>query len=280
VAKVQQQILVYTDFTEVGEKSIKWAIFLAKKFSKNLLLIHVINENTYNYFEKNEIDRQVKETLNELCISIKNEHNLDCDYYAEEGCTCTIINSTAERIDAFIVVLGTHGKNDLQFLSGSAAGKIIRKSRIPYFVVQKNSILPDDKKNIILPIDTQKENKEKAGWVSYFARHLSTIADMVFYPSDEERQRNNIVFCSNFFHELNISYKKHELKKSPFNNINSEALKYAVNNDGLMLVIITTKNPDFLNKIFGFPETKIISNSSGIPVLCINPKKDLYIPCI
>jgi hypothetical protein len=280
MAKVQQQILVYTDFTEIGKKSIDWGIFLAKKFSKQLLLIHVINENTCNCFEKNDIEFQVNETLKEICISVNNEHDIECDYYAEEGCTCTIINSTAEKIDAFIVVLGTHGKNDPQFLSGSSAGKIIRKSRMPYFVIQKNTPEPDNSKNIILPVDAQKETKEKTGWVSYFSKHLVTPVEILFFPSDEEKQKNNIFFCSKFFNELNVEYSKHELKKTLPGNINSEAVKYAYGNDKLMVVIITTKEADIFNKIFGFPEDRIISNTSGIPVLCINPKKDLYIPCI
>jgi len=152
-----QKILIYTDFTEVGEKSVLWGIFLAKKFKKELYIIHVINENSYNYFSKENVKQEANEALLDLSNKINNDYHIKCEFHVEEGCTCTIINSEAERIDAFMILLGTHGKNDPQYLSGSSAIKIIRKSRIPYFVIQKNSPVPDDDKAIVLPMDLRKE---------------------------------------------------------------------------------------------------------------------------
>ncbi|MDD3860343.1 MAG: universal stress protein [Bacteroidales bacterium] len=274
-----QNILAYTDFTEVGEKSILWAIFLAKKFKRNLQIIHVINENTYNYFSKNETHFEVKETLEEYCKTIKADHNLNCEYFVDEGCTCTIINSLAERVDAFLIVLGTHGKNDPQFLSGQSAVKIIRKSRIPYFVVQKNSPVPDDHKNIAMSLNSLKEMKEKTGWVTYFAKNIKIWIDIIYYDINDPKLKNNLKFCIKFFEKYELVYKNHILPKSNI-PINTAALKTAFEEDSFCLAIITTKEENFLHKIFGFPETKIISNTLGMPILCINPKKDLYIPCI
>ena len=97
-----------------------------------------------------------------------------------------------------MIVLGTHGKNDPQFLSGSAAVKIIRKARIPYFVVQKNSPFPNDKKNIVMPIDYRKEAKEKTGWVTYFSKNLKIDIDLVYYQNPEDSLKNNLKFCKNF----------------------------------------------------------------------------------
>jgi len=274
-----QNILVYTDFTEVGEKSLQWAIFLAKKFKRNLHIIHVINENTYSYFSKSDTHFEVKEALSEICKTIKAEHNIICDFLVDEGCTCTIINSTAEKLDAFLIILGTHGKNDPQFLSGHAAVKIIRKARIPYFVVQKNSPVPDGSKNIVIPLNTMKEMKEKTGWVTYFAKNIKTAIDIVFYENADERITNNIKFCTQFFDKFDLVYNKHGLKLS-HNSIDSKAVKIAAEEGSLCATILTTKDETIIHRIFGFPETKIVSNSFGVPILCINPKKDLYIPCI
>ena len=188
-------ILVYTDFTEVGDKSIRWAIFLAKKFRRQLQIIYVINENSLIYFSKKNVESEATEVLKALCLEIEKDHNIKCDFFLEEGCTCTAINSTAERVDAFIIVLGTHGLNDPQFLSGNSAVKIIRKSRIPYFVVQKNSPTPDDKKNIVMPLDIRKEMKEKTGWVTYFAKNISLDIDIIIKKSTENKLLNNIKFC-------------------------------------------------------------------------------------
>jgi len=277
--KKVQNILVYTDFTEVGEKSVQWGIFIAKMFKRRIHLIHVVNENTYNYFNKTTAKEDSKKALHDLSEKISNEHGIVTDFYVEEGCTCTIINSEAERRDAFLILIGTHGKNDPQYLSGSAAVKIIRKSRIPYFVIQKNTPVPDAKRNIVLPMGIRKEMKEKTGWVTYFAKNLLTSIDIVYKKSEEESVKSNLVFVNRFFDKYKLVRQKHILKNSR-ENLNKQALRFADDAQALMIVILTTKNENLIHKVLGFPETSIISNSKGIPVLCVNPKKYLYIPCI
>jgi hypothetical protein len=242
-------------------------------------LIHVINENTYNYFNKSTANEDAKKALFNYCETIKKDHNIIADFYVEEGCTCTIINSEAERRDAFLVVLGTHGKNDPQYLSGAGAIKIIRKARMPYFVVQKNSPFPDNKRNIVLPMGISKEMKEKSGWVTYFSKNLLIGIDILYKQSDESDIKKNLIFVTKFFDKYKLVYKDHKLDNKK-EKLNKQALKFAAENDSLMMVILTTKKENFIHKIFGFPETGIISNTKGIPILCVNPKKDLYIPCI
>ena len=274
-----QNILVYTDFTEVGEKSVQWAIYLAKKFKRRLHFIHVINENSYNYFDKGTVKEDAKKALHNYCDNVKKDYGIESDLYVEEGCTCTIINSEAERRDAFMVVLGTHGKNDPQYLSGASVVKIIRKARMPYFVVQKNSPVPDNKKNILLPLGISKEMKEKTGWVTYLGKNLLSGIDVVYKESDEENVKKNLYFAKRFFDKYKLVVNQH-LLPSKSEKLNKQALKFASNNDSMMMVILTTKKENIIHKIFGLPETGIISNNKGLPILCINPKKDLYIPCI
>jgi len=280
MAKIQQKIVIYTDFSSVGQKSIEWGIFLAKKFEKNILLIHVIDNNSKNYFKNEDVFDAATKMLTVLCKEIEEKENILIEHYVEEGCTCKIINSTAEKNDAFLVILGSHSRNDLQFLSAVEIGKIIRKSRIPYFIVQKNSPKPNNNHSIFLPIDLRKENKEKTGWVSYFAKNIKTNIKIISTINNDNTINNNIIFCSKFFNELNLNYEKIIINCSFFSNIEYESVKFSINNDALCVVILTTKEENFINKIFGFREDKIISNKFGMPILCINPKKDLYIPCI
>lgn len=275
-----QKILIYTDFSVVGEKSIEYGVFFAERFKKDIYLVHVVDENSRNYFGKENTIEKAKEMLMDVSEKINNKKFINCDYHVEEGCTCTIINSNAERIDAFFIILGVHGTNDPQFLSGASAGKIIRKSRIPYFVVTKNSIMPESNKSIVLPIDIRKENKEKIGWVSYFAKNLPSDVKIIFSENNETKIKNNVAFSINFFKNLNISYEKVIFQKSIKKSIEKRAVKFAKNNDYLFVVALSTKESTIFDKIFGYREDSLISNPDSIPILCINPQKDLYIPCI
>lgn len=271
-------ILVYTDLTAVGERSVQWGAYLAEKFKMKLMIVHVINENTYNYFPKNTAEEEVKKVLADYCETIKRDNDIDCEFYVEEGCTCTIINSTAERIDAYLVVLGNHGKNDPQYLSGVSALKIIRKARIPYFVIQKNTPSPNYGRKIVSPIDLSKEAKEKVGWVTYFAKHLDEIIEIVYKPTDDPLLRNNLTFAHNFYDKYELPNNEYAVNRRK--STNELALEFAFDNSCKMMVVTTTKEDSIMYKLFGYPETKILSNEKGIPVLCVNPRKDLYIPCI
>lgn len=275
----KQEILVYTDFTSVSEKSILWAIFLAKNFNVGLHIIHVINENSHIYFSKSNMHAEITEVLLHLSEQIHNDHNIITTYTIEEGCTCTMLNSTATKIDALLIVVGVHSKNDMQFLSATSAVKMIRKSNIPYFIVREHSQMPDTNKNIVISIDSTKEKKEQVSWVSYFAKHLSTEVEMFYYDIDDLRIKNNILFCTRFFDKLNIKYNYNGLEKK-IKSLNSTMISNLNNRKDLCIVTIMTKNENILHRIFGFPETQIICNKLLLPTLCINPRHDLYIPCV
>lgn len=274
-----QQILVYTDFTPVSNNSLAWGVYFAKKFEKEILLIHVINDNSYHIFDKDSIEFDVENRLKSIAKKIKEEHNIKCSTYFEEGCTCTVINSSAESHDTFFNIIGIHGKNDMQFLSGHSASKIIRKSRIPYFTVQKNSKLPVEFNFAVLPIDTRKEMKEQTGWVTYLAKNLNIGIDIFIPNINDERLRNNFSFCTKFFSKFDLEFNKVISPKKYF-GFRKSVINYAENNNSPFIVTLSTKELSLIDWVFGPTEARTISNKKGVPVFIINPKKDLYVPCI
>ncbi len=274
-----QQILIYTDFTPLGNKCIEWGIFFAKKFEKELLILHVINDNSYHIFKKNNIEKDVKNKLQEISYNIEKQHKIKCITYFEEGCNCTIINSVAEAHDTFFNIIGVHGKRDPQYLSGQAAIKIIKKSRIPFFCVQRNSKIPSEISPVIMPMDTKKEMKEQTGWVTYLAKNLKTEIEIFLPDIKDNRLKNNIIFCTNFFSKFDLKYSK-VISPAKYFGFNKSAIDYADKHNSLFMLSMTSKEPSFIDWILDPPEVKTISNKNGIPVFIINPKKDLYIPCI
>ncbi len=274
-----QQILIYTDFTPLGNKCIKWGIFFAKKFEKNILLLHVINDNTYHLFRKKNIENDVKGKLDEIAENIKKHHGIKCNTYYEEGCNCTIINSTAESFDTFFNIIGVHGKSDPQFLSGHAATKIIRKSRIPFFVLQRNSRLPEKVSPLLLPVNTKKEMKETIGWVTYLAKSLPSEIDVFTPNSDDNRIKSNLAFSYNFFRKFDLRYNK-VITEAKYIGFSKRALEYSANNNSLFMISLSSKSLSIIDFIFGAPETNLMSNKKGIPIFIITPDKDLYVPCI
>jgi hypothetical protein len=273
-----QEVLVYTDFTSAGDKAIEWGIYLAQNLKKNLLILHVINDNTPQDKDLNNKDETTKKRLNNLVTEISNQNKIITESYYEEGCTCSIINATAERRNVAFIIAAIHGLNDPQYLSGKSLIKIVRKARIPYLVLQKNSPKPNENKAILLPITMQKEIKQKVGWATFFAFKLMEKIQLI-QPKNTEDLASNIQFAHKFFKSFEIDFSEQQFNTSQF-KIKTHCIKIADTSKHLMLVVLTTKNLSVYNRIFGTEETRLIANKKGLPVLLINPKNDLYIPCL
>lgn len=274
-----QQILIYIDFTNISNKCIEWGAFFAEKFEKNILLLHVINDNTKYLLKNDNIEDEVETKLKSLSSEISDKYGIKTDYYYEEGCDCTIINSTAESFDCFFNVIGVHGKNDPQFFSGFSAAKVIRKSRVPFFVIQPNTPSPDINKPLLLPVNVQKEIKETVGWVTFLAKNLTTGVEVFMPQSDDIRVKNNLSFSVNFLKKFNLRFNK-VITSAKYFRFKSKALDYAHKSDCLLMVSLGTVKLSIFEHIFGDPAARVISNNKGMPVFIITPKKDLYVPCI
>ena len=273
-----QEILVYTDFTSAGDKAIEWGTYLAQNLKKNLLILHVINDNTPQDKDLSSKDETVKKRLKELIAEISNQAKIIVDSYFEEGCTCSIINATAERRNVAFIITAIHGLNDPQYLSGKSVLKIVSKARIPYLVLQKNSPKPEENKDLLFPVTMQKEIKQKVGWASFFAFKLMEKIQIIL-PQNTEDLTSNIQFAHKFFKSFEIDFSEQQFNTSQF-KINKHCIKIADISKHLMLVTINTNNRSLYKRIFGSEESRLIANKKGLPVLLINPKDDLYIPCL
>ncbi len=274
-----KQILVYTDFTQVGKKAIAHAIQITKIFKGDLHLMHIIDDNTYRLFKKKDAEVETKKELERIQTEIKNTHNIDCQTIIEQGCTCEEINSTAEKLSVAIIVLGIHQSNQLQYLTPKNAIKIIKKSRIPFLCVQENTTVENSYDKIILPLNFLKEAKEKVSWAAYFGKLNSAEINILLPVKTDEYINNNLIFAKKFFKQFGVNFSiKHE-GKTAF-HIDSQAIKYSSKNGKPMVIIINKKKMSLLDYIFGPSEKKFIGNKYNIPVLSLNPRDDLFVPCI
>lgn len=149
------KILFATDLSEQSRKSLSWAMAMARKHNAQLLMLNVIedvalsslqihfSEKEWNEFRQ-RIDNEAKEMMQKrlaaFCDEVKNEMP-QCPYVADEilvrrGNPVEKIIDTAEKQGCDIIVMGTHGTGGLtDTLMGSTARRVLRRSKIPVFVV-------------------------------------------------------------------------------------------------------------------------------------------------
>jgi nucleotide-binding universal stress UspA family protein len=278
----KQQVLVPYDFSEAAENALIYGIELARLFTCEVSIIHAISKK---HADKNFHDAETtaKTSLSALANNIIGKHRLMVNVYVFQGEVRDLIDKFYEKINAIAVIAGLNSvKKKTHYFT---AGKLVtdyRNLRVPLIVV--HDIMPRKTmySNIVLPLDFNRESKEKSAW----AGHISTLnrskvrilirkyKDAYFAAS----LRNNIVLVKKLYENLGVDY---EIIKEPdiTVDIDKYAVEYAWLNNADLLVIMATKDVAVDDLLLGLKEKKIVDNRYKLPVMLINPRDDLYLPC-
>jgi nucleotide-binding universal stress UspA family protein len=267
--KINNIILVPTDFSEVCENAMHQAAEAAKFFKYELYLLHVIDKNTNAYLkdEKLGID-SIYSRLQEVADGLIARYGIDVKIKAEDGNIFTTINSVAQHLGAKLVYLGTHGKIGMQKLTGSFALKVITESPAPVIVVQKRKFNKGFR-HILLPITSDSGPWEKTIWASFMAKQLNAKIHLYSIPGKSIEGTTNIL--TKYFDEHNVEYTATTVEKST--NFSQQVIDHATSNNFDLIMIMTNPDKSWTKYLLGSYDEEIIFNTSQIPVMCINPRK-------
>ena len=261
----KKTLIVPWDFTEVAKNALYHAIKIARTIDVNITLLHIGKEDDNTIVRMNE-------SISE-CLKIK---NVNINWIIKDGSIFSTISDTAEAMGSVFVVMGTHGMTGVQKLVGSKALKVIAESNVPFIVIQKPPT-EETFKNIVMPVDFTKENKEKLRWADFISRYFNTKLHLFIpFVSDNtllKQIKANLAYAKNYLDERNIKYEiKASQKKGKFSE---QTVAFAEEMKADLIMIMTTKDIGIADYIFAADEQNIISNKPGIPVMCINPRLDI-----
>ena len=154
-------ILYATDLSDNAAHAFRHAIGVARCFGGRIHILHVLPEvdtAVLNYvstvmgketladFElvhKTEIKDAIRQRLHQFAKDELGDHPEDVDRVASvevhHGNPVVEILAAADRIDADLIVMGTHSKGALKYaFLGSVAEKVLRKSHRPALVIPLN----------------------------------------------------------------------------------------------------------------------------------------------
>jgi len=139
-------ILFPTDFSPASQEALRWSTSLARDTGAKLVIVHVEEPPmAYGggelYMPSDEGDReQLRRALVQvvpLDAKIPFEHKLLV------GDPATAIVETAEKDDADLIVLGTHGRTGLtRLLMGSVAEAVVRRAKCPVVTIKQAAKVP------------------------------------------------------------------------------------------------------------------------------------------
>ncbi|MGB4234274.1 MAG: universal stress protein [Bacteroidales bacterium] len=272
-------ILVPFDFTEVANCAVDHAANIAKDLEIPVVLLHIINKDTRELLNVYKVTNElVNEKLQEKVDEFSNKYGVPFEYEAREGSIFSDIAEASEDHNAFLVVMGTHGRHGIQNLFGSYARRVITSSKIPFIVVQKRLYRPY--KIIVTPLDDTLESRQKIKWAIYVSKlfdatiHLKVRSDKIdpIYPVKIRTILSKVeqLFKANDVKYI-VDYKEDEDTGSK--KFAEQVIEYAHSIDADLILIMT--DPDHVN-MFNFilkPEDEImLFNDYEIPVMAINPR--------
>lgn len=270
--KLNNIILVPTDFSEVCHNAIDQGVQIAALQNFRVCIYHVIDKNTQAYFKGVEsLNQAVSDKLEGLVNEFQLKSDVEIEYDYEDGNIFDLIHKKASDIGANIIILGTHGKKGFQHIFGSFALKVLTQAQVPTLVVQQKKFAGF--KNILFPINTFTEARQKVVIARNVARRFdSTITVFKEIVKDVEDMNRIEIITKQIVEEFKKEGVKYTIESAEKSGDTSKQLiSYAAAKNMDLIMILT--EPQIGTNYFNLGpwNEKIMFNEAQIPVMCINP---------
>jgi len=261
-----KNFIVPHDFTNVADIALEHAIATAKPLGAEIYLLHVVGKNK---------DIGTAETkLNDVISKYKTDVNIHPS--VRVGNIFEDIGDFAAEHHAELIFMGTHGTHGWQHLTGMNALKVITHSSVPFVIVQDKTPNDTGYNSIVLPLDLNKETKQKLAIVSNIATYFKSKIHVITPQEKDEflshKVSANIQFAKKYFSERDIDVTT---KVVPSNGFDNEVVKHAVNIDADLIAIMNLNKNNVFGVLTASHEEYIITNDARIPVLIVNPIEGL-----
>jgi len=297
-------IIAITDQTPFGDTAVRYGGILAAIFHASLTVI------THFGFKPEKITDIVlfqtdilskkdiwKEEIKQIEEVVEKEKPLSAPFYktisqlSENEIETFIQNEYyfpqklyryAEETNTVMFVIGVSKQKKETVFSLRKAAKFIRPSRLPVMTVGK--IMPKASvfQSVILPLDIERQAKEKVLWAGYFSRFYHAVVHVIHTEYKDEFLKNklkaNIAFTEKLYKNLKIKYQLHSITPT-VDNMDKHSIEYARQIEASLTVIMMTRFYSLIDLLIGPREFSVIGNDEGLPVLCINERDDLYVLC-
>jgi nucleotide-binding universal stress UspA family protein len=184
------------------------------------------------------------------------------------------IQKLVDEFDAVLCILHqTDAKKTMPAFRKSSIAFLFVNGEVPRFLSYKN---------VLVPVDFRKASKDTSLWASYFGRFNKAQISLL-YASETERERTdktmrNLNFFRKFLSSLNVKHTV-DAGKSTSWRIHEEAILRAEEFQSDVIIISGSSNITLLDLIIGLPEKKLLAKAGNLPVLMINPRKDICMMC-
>jgi nucleotide-binding universal stress UspA family protein len=262
--KVRQQIFIASHPDSFPSKGFELASKLAKAYEKEVCFLGF-------HSPKDKDITEYKKTFTQWIDNKKSELTVDLTHYILEN--HYEFEDLMEESEASMIIFEI--SDTKPFNKPLKQLQMCRQLRIPYFFVKPDQNISFDK--VLVPVGFLNEEKEKGPFSSSMGRFFQS--EILLMPAKDygSRAKQNTESIQTLLDAFQLKYQYVEAKKDSF-KVEMEAAQKAKDLGADMLIISASRDYGLDDIFFGPKELKII-RKSPVPVMVINPRKDLYTLC-
>ena len=279
------KILVPIDFYEQSMVALGQAVNLAKIKKSGIVLLSVIKEQSimqtlFIFDTSDKLKVKLKEKLDSIALEYSKKHGINVDTMVTKGKIYEQINEVAEMISAGLIVMGTNGSQGRSSkIIGSNAERVVRLSKCPVITI-KGKDHRNGCENIILPIDLEKETKQKVTYALEYARYWNAtirVVSVVLRDNQAVRTKltKNINQVKNFIIKAGVKCTAELIEGEKKQTLGDFVFEYGKRFDADLIMIMTKNEDSFSNTISD--TARYIINNSEVPIMSIRPKESRFI---
>ena len=284
---VTSRILIPIGFSDQSMIALGQAFNLAKIKKAEIILLSVIEEP--NMIESlflddrtHELQQKVNDKLVEVGKEYAEKYDIRVETMVAKGRVYEKIIDVAKMVNADLIVMGTNGtpKGVMKKVIGSNAERVVRLAHCPVVTI-KGKDHKNGCENIILPLDLEKQTKEKVTLAIEYARYWNaTIRIVSVLLRDKQEIKDQLVRNLNqvekFISDADIACSAELLEGEKGKSLASYILDYEKKFESDLILIMTRQEDIFSNKL-GTSAREIIYQSE-IPVMSIKPHNREDVP--
>ncbi len=271
-------ILVAIDFSKNAEHALEYAIIFSEKLEASVYLIWVdnsVSDEVVLDTIKGDVRIEKKKYLKSITTKYKDRiYGGKFEVLLRKGKVYQEVAKAASQIEADMIFAGTHGVSGYeQHWIGSNAYRIVTQAPCPVFTIRSGYRFAGSINNILLPLDSSLETKQKLPFVADLALKFNAKVHLLkVYNTPISVIRKRI----DKFGEEAVSCLKDSgvnflLEDIEVQNVAASIIDYSTENNIDIIAIMTDQGTTTANKFLG-PYSQQLINNSKIPVVSVRAK--------
>lgn len=271
-----QKILCPTDFSQVSQNALLYAVDFARKSNAVLTLFHTefIPQYATQYHENEDINipteniQQLKERLESLIVQIKVANpEVKCSYVMEEGLVAENIALYANSHSIDLIIMGTNGASGMEAIfAGSNSVRVMDKAHCPVLIIPEKINYREPRKFVYATdfLDNEEEVVQK---ILSITNLFDAELELLHIKSDDTLE---LVNSEASYRNIVKQHINKEIKYKIIQGSDSidEIEEYAKTEADIL--ILAQRKKSFLEKLFSKNRAEAIAYNAEIPLLVIH----------